>query len=143
MPVELTSFNIIHRRRWKHLFFWWRIFNIVWNLGCISHLLLLLLYARLDFTASFSSVCKSKRFLITRRSDSREKARIQGIQYLKLWNYLSHLSEQHNQIFRYIIMAYKYVQILHIYIYIHAHSTNNFLTLFQFICFYTWLTRIT
>lgn len=100
VPVELTSFNIIHRRRRKHLIFWWRIFNIVWNLSCISHLLLLLLYARLDFTASFGSVCKSKRFLITRwqnaRKKARKKARIQGIQYLKLWNYLSCPSKQHH-----------------------------------------------
>lgn len=64
VAVELTSFNVIHRRRQKHLFFWRRIFNVVWSLGCMSHLLLLLLDTTLDLAASFSSVCKNKMKLL-------------------------------------------------------------------------------
>lgn len=32
LAVEFTSFNVIHRRRWKHLVFWWGIFDVVWSL---------------------------------------------------------------------------------------------------------------
>lgn len=36
------------------------------------------------------------------RQDTRQKAGIQGVLHLKLWNYLSYLPKKHNYTYRYI-----------------------------------------